>query len=251
MKIRRPHHRRRPPPVDNGNENPPAPPPPPPPPATDLECPGKGCPQPPGGQTGETDDGQEDNVAITAARVQSAPTDDTAATEELGLSEELAESDSTELKSSGNARKRLFVATAPSGNSVKITGERLKSTLQGYCVRCDFIGWGGVETKAKRGSETPSFTIFGGKRFDRDDVGKAQGGRGLDRSFAVELPDNLADLDLLKGMLPGAGVKGQFNLPANARASTEPSAKRAAQLGDGPRSPARHRRPRHRLPPVG
>jgi hypothetical protein len=147
--------------------------------------------------------------------VQSAPTDDATATATEESSEESAESDSTELKNAGNPRKRLFVATAPSGNNVKITGERLKPTLQGYCVRCDFIGWGGTLTKAQRGSETPSVTVFGGKRFDRDDVGKAMGGRGFDRSFAVELPDNLADLDSLKGMLPGSGVKGQFDLPAN------------------------------------
>jgi hypothetical protein len=107
------------------------------------------------------------------------------------------------------------VATAPGGNNVKITGERFKATLQGYCVRCDFIGWGGTLTKAQRGSETPSFTVFGGKHLDRDGVGKALSGRGLDRSFAVELPDNLADLDSLKRMLPGTGLKGQFNLPAN------------------------------------
>ncbi len=147
--------------------------------------------------------------------MQSAPADDTAATEESGSSEESAESDGTELKNAGNPRKRLFVATAPGGNNVKITGERLRATLQGYCVRCDFIGWGGVETKAKRGSEVPSFTIFGGKRLDRDGIEKALGGRNLDRSFGAELPDNLADLDSLKGMLPGSGVKGQFNLPAN------------------------------------
>jgi hypothetical protein len=43
------------------------------------------------GQTGENDDGQRHNVAITAARVQSAPADDTAATEESASSEDAAE----------------------------------------------------------------------------------------------------------------------------------------------------------------
>jgi hypothetical protein len=154
--------------------------------------------------------------STTAEETPSTEQSTSSETEESASSEESAERDSAKLKSAGNPRKRLFVATAPGGNSVKISGERLRATLQGYCVRCDFIGWGGLETKAKRGSEVPSFTVFGGKRLNAETLEKALGGRNLDRSFAAGLPDNLADLDSMNGMLPGSGVKGQFNLPANA-----------------------------------
>jgi hypothetical protein len=62
------------------------------------------------------------------------------------------------------------------------------------------------------------------------------GGRGLDRSFAVELPVNLADLDSLKRMLPGSGVERRFNLPANlGRLQALPQT--YGPIGDGPDRP--------------
>ncbi len=119
----------------------------------------------------------------------------------------------------GKNGKRRFLTPGPEGNAMKLSREQirdgLKTTLQGYCVRCDFIGWGGVDTKTKGGTGLPAFAILGGKRFDARTLEKALNARNLDKSFAVELPDNLADLDNLKGMLPGSGVKGQFTLPPN------------------------------------